>query len=147
MCEVLVKWVDRVHPTDTVKDRRGCYKKGDPAAVMPDGHEWGRKERLPIFVVVKIPGVNARDLAETLLGPEYDGDKMVLAIDPAGVPYVTDERLRLTRCRCFFNRAGLAARQRTDLDRDGEITLTRSEAEPRFIDKVDGLRAIDGRVR
>lgn len=36
-------------------------RMGDIIAVRPDGHEWGSKERLPIFVVIKIPGMSFED--------------------------------------------------------------------------------------
>jgi hypothetical protein len=54
MAEILVKAVDATH-ADPIKDQRGCYKRGMPVVVMPDGHAWGTEERLPKFVVLKIP--------------------------------------------------------------------------------------------
>jgi hypothetical protein len=57
MCEIIVKAIDAVN-SDPVKDRRGCYKRGYPVAVYPDGHIWGAEERLPKFVIIKIPGVS-----------------------------------------------------------------------------------------
>lgn len=56
MAEILIKAKDTTHP-DPEKDRRGCYKRGMPVAIMPDGHEWGKEERPPKFVVLKLPGV------------------------------------------------------------------------------------------
>jgi len=61
MAEILVKWIDGRHP-DAAVDRRGTYKRGYPVVVMPDGHEWGNAERLPIFVVVQFPGVSVERL-------------------------------------------------------------------------------------
>lgn len=57
MAEFLIKEVNASHP-DQEKDARGCYKRGDIVVAMPDGHQWGLEERLPKFVVVKVPGVN-----------------------------------------------------------------------------------------
>jgi hypothetical protein len=57
MAEILVKAIDATH-ADATKDRRGCYKRGMAVVVMPDGHGWGAEERLPKFVVIKIPGVS-----------------------------------------------------------------------------------------
>lgn len=57
MAELLVKASDATNP-DPAKDQRGCYKRGDVVCVRPDGHEWGRLEGLPRFVVVKVPGVS-----------------------------------------------------------------------------------------
>ena len=40
------------------KDRTGCYKAGYPHSIFPDGTTWGNEERLPKFVIIKIPGVS-----------------------------------------------------------------------------------------
>jgi hypothetical protein len=56
MCEILVKAIDYIHPDSNI-DRQGAYKRGFPVVVMPDGWVWGTEERLPKFVVIKIPGV------------------------------------------------------------------------------------------
>lgn len=50
--EMLIKTVDAHHP-DLNVDTAGCYKKGDIVCIMPEGHEWGRLECLPRFLVVK----------------------------------------------------------------------------------------------
>ena len=60
MCEILVMLGNQSHP-DKALDKAGCYKRGDAVVVMPDGHEWGRAERPPKFVVVKVPGVAVKD--------------------------------------------------------------------------------------
>lgn len=67
--EFLVKAVDVTHK-DPVKDR-GCYKRGDVVVVFPDGHEWGKEERLPKFMVVKIPGLPVKD-AKKYIESEWD---------------------------------------------------------------------------
>lgn len=54
MAEILIKAVNATH-ADPTKDQRGCYKRGFPVLVMPDGHPWGIQERLPKFVVFKFP--------------------------------------------------------------------------------------------
>lgn len=56
MCEIIVKAIDVTNP-DPMKDQRGCYKRGYPVAVYPDGTRWGNEERLPKFVIIKLPGV------------------------------------------------------------------------------------------
>jgi hypothetical protein len=63
MAEILVKAIDATNP-DSVKDERGCYKRGYPVCVMPDGHSWGTQENLPTFVVVKLPGVSVDDIKQ-----------------------------------------------------------------------------------
>ena len=55
MAELLVKAVSAAVLSDATKDQRGCYKRGMPVVVMPDGHTWGLRERLPNFVVLKFP--------------------------------------------------------------------------------------------
>jgi hypothetical protein len=63
VAELLVKAVDATHP-DPAKDARGCYKRGDPVAVKPDGHAWGALETLPRFWVVKVPGATVAQLEQ-----------------------------------------------------------------------------------
>ena len=58
MAELLVK-ARSVANADPDKDRRGCYKRGDIVLAQPDGHEWGRMEGLPDFVVIRVPGLTA----------------------------------------------------------------------------------------
>lgn len=57
MAEILIKATNSFH-SDPDMDARGSYKRGMPVIVMPDGHEWGAKERLPNFIVLKIPGIS-----------------------------------------------------------------------------------------
>jgi hypothetical protein len=61
MCEIIVKAIDVTHP-DPEKDRRGCYKRGYPVAVYPDGTKWGNEERLPKFVIIKIPDATVEEV-------------------------------------------------------------------------------------
>lgn len=56
-CELLVKAVDHTH-SDPTEDARGSYKRGMIVVCMPDGHVWGNEERLPRFVVIKVPGIS-----------------------------------------------------------------------------------------
>ena len=63
MAEFLVKAVDAIHP-DPAKDARGCFKTGDVVVAAPDGHQWGAAERLPRFVVIKIPGLALEDVRQ-----------------------------------------------------------------------------------
>lgn len=55
--------VSKGHP-DPTKDRRGCYKAGDPVVVRPDGWQWGAAEGLPLFWVVKVPGATVAQLEQ-----------------------------------------------------------------------------------
>jgi hypothetical protein len=57
MCELLVAARTTAH-ADPLKALRGCFRRGMSATVKPDGHPWSGEERLPKFVIVKIPGVS-----------------------------------------------------------------------------------------
>lgn len=76
MAELLIKAIDHTH-TVPEKDRRGCYKRGDVVVVMPDGHEWGRKEGPPKFQVVKIPDAVLADLRYLQDEQHEDDDRNV----------------------------------------------------------------------
>ena len=78
MAEFLIKAVDATIP-DPTKDRAGCYKRGDVVVVMPNGHEWGKEEGPPSFIILKIPGLSVT-VARKYLESEYVlGDKNKLA--------------------------------------------------------------------
>lgn len=65
MAEILIRAKNNTHPDPEV-DRRGCYKRGMPVVVMPDGHQWGLAERLPDFVVIKLPLVPVESVLKYL---------------------------------------------------------------------------------
>jgi hypothetical protein len=65
MAEFLVKVKTYTH-IDDEKDRRGVYKPGDIVDVRPDGHTWGNEERLPIFVVIKVPGLDPETVKDRM---------------------------------------------------------------------------------
>ncbi|MFN3075352.1 MAG: hypothetical protein ABT940_00445 [Alphaproteobacteria bacterium] len=69
MAELLLRVASSLH-ADPLIDR-GCYKRGDVVAVLPDGHVYGRLETLPTFVKVKIPGL-AVATAQNWVRPEMD---------------------------------------------------------------------------
>ena len=56
MAEFLIKAVDASHAVPETD--RGCWKLGHPVVVMDDGHVWGTAETLPMFVVLKVPGLD-----------------------------------------------------------------------------------------
>ena len=76
MAEILIKAVDATH-ADPIKDQRGCYKRGMPVCVMPDGHTWGAAERLPAFVVLKLPGITV-ERVQAFLHPLVDAEGEVV---------------------------------------------------------------------
>lgn len=70
MAELLIKARDPVDLPKDEESRERCYRRGDIVVVMKDGHEWGKEERLPKFVVVKIPGLDV-EKARHLIEPCY----------------------------------------------------------------------------
>lgn len=123
MCEILIKAIDAIHP-DPVKDRRGCYKRGDFVTVQPDGHKWGKKETLPHFVVVKIPGIDPKIVRE-LVQPQIEDDDGVPTYKgiPGNEPVPAVFRRR--RWRLLVH--NLPATIKQTLLTNGEITVTPSQ--------------------
>lgn len=70
MAEILVRAFSNVNP-DPLRDRRGAWKRGMPVVIMPDGHEWGLEERLPRFVIIKVPLVSVSRVEKYVL-PQYE---------------------------------------------------------------------------
>lgn len=76
MAEFLVKARDPIDLPKDEESRERCYRRGDIVVVMKDGHEWGKEERLPKFVVVKIPGLDVAK-AKHLTDPYYTDTGLV----------------------------------------------------------------------
>ena len=129
MARLLVKARDASH-ADASKDRRGCYKRGDVVAVMPDGHEWGAKEGLPNFVRIDVPALG--DAVVGALADEQTEDDAGVELQP-GADGVRQHRRRR---RWRLNLADLPLARRNELAATGETTLTRV-----------GLRAVVRRKR
>ena len=108
MAEMLVKAIDATHP-DPDKDRRGCYKRGMPVVVMDDGHEWGKEERLPKFVIIKIP-LTSKDKIMKYIDPEP-------GLDVEG--NIIIDRRRMWKIRL----ADLPLLARNKLQLSGELTI------------------------
>lgn len=103
MAEFLIKATSNTNP-NPLKDSRGCYKRGDIVDVRPDGWPWGNEERLPRFVVVKIPGLDP-DTVMKFMDSQTDSvaienPTMIkrrlwnLLIDDAGIPNSIKNALR-----------------------------------------------------
>lgn len=90
MAEILIKAVSATS-SDPEKDQRGCYKRGMPVVVMPDGHAWGRKEGLPNFVLLKLPGVSV-ERVRRFIEPDREAD---------GLREDGNERTRIVRRRLW----------------------------------------------
>ena len=110
MAELLVKAVDATHG-DPAKDARGCYKRGDPVVVMPDGHTWGALEGLPKFWVVKVPGATVAQLEQY-------------------VEALTDAQGATVRRRAWFgDTTKLSGAVRNQLTNTGTITVTLTQVQ------------------
>jgi hypothetical protein len=125
VAEFLVKAVSVTH-TNPVKDKRGCWKRGDVVNAMPDGHVWGKKEGLPKFLIVKIPGLDPKSAeAQKYVGPEYDGEPS------------DDNRITRSRFNFLVDSAPLAIKE--SLQNTGKVTITLNEAKSILEDKTTGL--------
>jgi len=140
MAEILIKAIDATH-SDLEKDQRGCYKRGMPVVVMPDGHKWGNAECPPTFVIVKIPGVSIEKVASYILPEE------AYLIGPLAVPELVTVRRRQWQIQ--FNELPLAALNK--LKTTGELTIkagiykgtydyTWTQVKGFFLDLKSGLR-------
>ena len=72
MAELLIKARDPIDLPVNEEKRNRCYRKGDIIVVMPDGHEWGKEERLPKFVVIKVPGMSVATAKKYIEPNEID---------------------------------------------------------------------------
>lgn len=77
MARLLVKATNYTHP-DPNKDKQGAYKRGDVVAVVPDDHVWGKKEGLPSFEQVDMPGVSVAELKH-LINSEIESSYEVIS--------------------------------------------------------------------
>lgn len=111
MAEILVKAVDATNP-DPVKDAAGCYKRGDPVVIMPDGHPWGREEGLPKFWIVKVPGATVAQLQQYV-------DALLAA----------DGETRVRRRAWSLDTARMSGGVRNTLNNTGTITVTLTQVQ------------------
>lgn len=105
MAEVLVCARTLRSHADPVKDRSGSYKIGMPVLAMSDGHVWGNLERLPDFVIIKVPGISTATLDKY-----FD-----VWLNPDDTP--------LQRRRWRVRLADMPAAARQKLATDGELTI------------------------
>lgn len=102
MAELLVRAQDA-----PVADGPGKWKQGQVVVVKDDGHSWGAAERLPKFVVVIVPNIDAEDVTDFLKEHRDEFGEL------------------LARRSFFFDRTKLTVAQRNELQTNGTITLTR----------------------
>lgn len=134
MAEILVMARDGARNADPEKDRRGGYKRGMPVVVMEDGHEWGREEGLPTFVVLKLPGVSAARVRK-YLDPETDAARAVVRrrlwqIQWSELPAPARQRLAQTGALTI----------KADPDYAGPYDYTWAQVKGFFLNHATGLR-------
>jgi len=115
VAELLIKAVDHTHP-DPVVDRQGAYKRGMIVRVEEDGFQWGTKEGLPKFVLVKITGLAAKKV-RGLVSPQ-DEDDIGVSQDPA-------QPFRRRRWRLLVDNIPNAIKIK--LRDEGEVTVTKTQ--------------------
>lgn len=112
MAEVLIRVVDKVHPTDAVLDRQ-LTKFGDVIHVAPDGWPWGSEELInPEWRIVKIPTLDPA-LVLDMMEPEYTA------------PDAQGNKILIRKKKKFYNINNLNTATKNKILSSGQvITLT-----------------------
>ncbi len=63
MAQLLILNKNNTH-SDPVKNAQSCYKRGDIVVIAEDGHTWSNLERLPDFVLLKVPTLDYSNAIE-----------------------------------------------------------------------------------
>lgn len=90
MAEFLIKARNTVDLPKDEADSNCAYMRGDIVVVMPDGHEWGKEERLPKFVVVKVAGMSV-ETAKKYMEPQVV-DSGLVDVGGKATPRMTSKR-------------------------------------------------------
>lgn len=136
---------------DPEKDRHGCYKRGFPVVVQPDGHEWGLEESKQAwlaagraeagwpghFVIVKIPGVTVAQV-ERVIEPQAEDDSGVPTLEEDGI---TSRIFRRRRWRVLVD--DIPAAIRNQLLTNGEITVTPTQVR-NYVKRIRDNMTFDG---
>jgi len=129
MAELLIKARDAYH-RDPIKDRRGCYKRGDPVWAVRDGWSWGRLDTIPTFWRIRVPNVESF-LFAPFCQPELAQDLTWLR-GPNAHKYVSNS---LTCRRWNFSPELIAPSKRMALFRGEIVNLTWMEFTQAMLDK------------
>ncbi len=129
MAELLIKATD-AHHHDPIKDRRGCYKRGDPVIAFRDGWSWGRLETIPTFWRIRVPNVD-RFLFSPFCEQEYAQDFIWLR----GVNAHKMVANTLTRRRWSFSPELITPSKHMALFRGEIVNLTWAEFTNAMLDK------------
>lgn len=110
MAEFLIRAFD-THDPDPERDLF-AYKMGHVISVQKDGHVWGSKECLPVFWIVKVPGLAVSDALEYAKALE----------DLTGYPDEPPAQIGIRKWK--FNYNTLPAAAKNMLNSTGIITVT-----------------------
>lgn len=137
MCEILVFARNNTNP-DPEKDRRGCYKRGDPVLVFEDGHTWGREESKQQwisegnpantwpnegkFLLFKLPGIPAEKALE-MMSEQMEDDSGTPTFSP--VPLAEPLPQTYRRRRWWLDIDSLTTPIKNALATDGEFTFSK----------------------
>jgi hypothetical protein len=125
MAELLILLKDKVHP-DPFINNRDCPKRGDIIISMKDEHNWGPKEGLPTFFILKIPDLDP-EVAQKYTVPDY----MFGPTDP--------KRVRRYKFFLRIDGSDLPQSVKTEIRDTGEYTTTLSVIKRFIRNKVTDL--------
>ena len=126
MSEFLIKAIDATND-DPGKAARGCYKRGDVVAVMPDGHEWAPGELSKKGYIIKVPGLDHVE-ARKYIEPEIE---WLDAITP----------IRARKSKYKIDIDSLTVITKKQLIRDRSITVNWADIKNIVIHKTLGITA------
>lgn len=130
MAELLIKATNAFN-ADPIKDRRGCYKRGDPVIAFRDGWSWGRLETIPTFWRIRVTNTDRFHVIQ-FCQPELAQDLIWLRRNNAH-KLVANCR---TRRRWSFSPELITPAKRMALFRGEIVNLSWSEFTRAMLDKA-----------
>lgn len=118
MAEFLIKKIDAVHK-DPIKDKSGCYKRGDVVQVYEDGECKEPPSPNSKMYIVKVPGMTKKE-AEKYTESEIRND----GLDKEGHPILTV----IQRRKHHLDFSILTSKVVSDLETKREATITTIQA-------------------
>lgn len=138
MAEFLIKAIDATH-SDSIKDQRGCYKRGDIVDLRPDGWTWGGLELLAPanggkFVVLKVTDVTVEQVKQFAINKLGALAHWLMSetsgVDAEGAPIIVRRR------RLRFDVDLVPAGVRNTLNKTGQYSTTWTAIKGYLRDKV-----------
>ena len=112
MAEILIS-LKSTTSGDAARDARTCLKPGHPICAMPDGHKWGRKEGLPNFFVLVLPGVDVSTVKR------FVGADLV----PAGADPIKNPSVQTLASRFSLDLNTLTPEEATEIQDTGRLVV------------------------